>query len=97
MRCYIKTVFKNRTESDYADEDDDIFGQEPPFVQDDFDQNAQSKQQYEQYTDTLNNNAANALFSDKHMIRLYRQLAKKLHPERELDPDKKAEKMDWMK
>lgn len=94
--AYIKTVLRNRTESDYADVDDDMFGQEQPFFQDDFDQNAQSKQQYEQHTDTLNDKAANALFSDKHMIRLYRQLAKKLHPDRELDPDKKAEKMDLM-
>lgn len=39
---------------------------------------------------------ADVLYSNKEMTRLYRQLAKKLHPDRETDPSKKAQMQVWM-
>jgi len=91
--AYFESVLKHRMDSDYVGDDEYFHGQESPFFNKESDQHNHS---YQQHTHNTNNDVATALFSDKQMNRLYRQLAKKLHPDRELDPDKKAEKMDLM-
>lgn len=94
--AYFESVLKHKMESGYVGDDEDIHGQESPYFHDESDQHDHSYQQHNQDFHNTNVDVATALFSDKQINRLYRQLAKKLHPDRELDPDKKAEKMDLM-
>ena len=91
--AYFESVLRHKMDSDYVGDDEYFHGQESPFFHEESDQHDHSHQQH---THNTNNDVATALFSDKQINRLYRQLAKKLHPDRELDPDKKAEKMDLM-
>lgn len=90
---YFESVLRHKMDSDYVGDDEYFHGQESPFFHEESDQHDHS---YQQRTHNTNNDVATALFSDKQMNRLYRQLAKKLHPDRELNSDKKAEKMDLM-
>ena len=91
--AYFESVLRHKMDSDYVGDDEYFHGQESPFFHDESDQHDHS---YQQHTHNTNNDVATALFNDKQMNRLYRQLAKKLHPDRELNSDKKAEKMDLM-
>ena len=91
--AYFESVLRHKMDSDYVGDDEYFHGQESPFFHEESDQHDHS---YQQHTHNTNNDVATALFNDKQMNRLYRQLAKKLHPDRELNSDKKAEKMDLM-
>lgn len=91
--AYFESVLRHKMDSDYVGDDEYFHGQESPFFHEESDQHDHS---YQQHTHNTNSDVATALFNDKQMNRLYRQLAKKLHPDRELNSDKKAEKMDLM-
>ena len=50
----------------------------------------------ENHSEPSHHQASDALYSDKQITKLYRQLAKQLHPDKETDEEKKSEKSALM-
>lgn len=90
FQSFITEFLQNREDQSRFEEDDEIDWEEDAFFQDDFE-----GFHYQERGQTASDDVAQvtALFNDKEMTKLYRQLAKQLHPDREHDPDKKAQKL----
>lgn len=84
---YLQALMAQQMEEAQSDEDDDIdWGTDDFFSHDDEQASRNSS-----HTET-----GQVLYSDKQMTKLYRQLAKRLHPDKETDNNKKAEKSALM-
>ena len=84
---FLQTLMAERMEEALLEEDDNIDWGADDF----FSQEHESASSRSSYTET-----SQALYSDKQMTKLYRQLAKQLHPDKETDNNKKAEKSALM-
>lgn len=84
---YLQALMVEQMEKAQSEEEDDIdWGADDFFFQDNEQVNSSSP-----YTET-----SQVLYSDKQITKLYRQLAKQLHPDRETDDNKKIEKSALM-
>lgn len=84
---YLQALMAEKVEKESSEEDDGIdWGADNFFSQDNEPVNSKSP----------DNENSQALYSDKQMTKLYRQLAKQLHPDRETDEKKKIEKSALM-
>ncbi len=84
---YLQVLMTQKGENSQSEEDDYIdWGADDFFSQDEETVGSRSP-----YTEE-----SQALYSDKQMTKLYRQLAKQLHPDRETDDEKKSEKSALM-
>ena len=83
---YLQSVVAEDMEEEYVDEDDIEWGGEDFFSQADD----------ENHVEPSHHQASEALYSDKQITKLYRQLAKQLHPDKETDENKKTEKSALM-
>lgn len=83
LHSYFEQLFSKRMEADVADDDEETgWGAEDFFSGHDPNHELNPPCQP----------ASKALYNDKQMTKLYRQLAKQLHPDKETDAGKKAEK-----
>jgi curved DNA-binding protein CbpA len=80
---YLQELIAEKMEDEHSEGEDDI-----DWGADDFfsEGNGQAN------VDSSHNESSKAFFSDKQITKLYRQLAKQLHPDREMDEVKKSEK-----
>ncbi|MCY9826474.1 J domain-containing protein [Vibrio chagasii] len=83
---YLQSVIAEEMEEEHLEEDDIEWGGESDFSQ--TDDQAHFEASHHQESD--------ALYSDKQITKLYRQLAKQLHPDKETDEEKKSEKSALM-
>ncbi|MEZ8376626.1 J domain-containing protein [Vibrio cyclitrophicus] len=83
---YLQSVMAEQSQEEHAAEDDIDWGDEDFFSQADD----------ENHFEPSHHQASDALYSDKQITRLYRQLAKQLHPDKETDEEKKSEKSALM-
>ncbi|MEZ8849256.1 J domain-containing protein [Vibrio cyclitrophicus] len=83
---YLQSVVAEEMEEEHVEEDGIEWGGEDSFSQAD-DENHFEPSHYQ---------ASDALYSDKQITKLYRQLAKQLHPDKETDEKKKSEKSALM-
>nr|WP_241911017.1 J domain-containing protein [Vibrio splendidus] len=83
---YLQSVMAEEMEEEHVEEDDIDWGGEDYFSQ--TDDQAHFEVSHPQESD--------ALYSDKQITKLYRQLAKQLHPDKETDEEKKSEKSALM-
>ena len=83
---YLQSVMAEQRQEEHAAEDDIEWGSEDGFSQSDDENHFEPS--YHQASDTL--------YSDKQITKLYRQLAKQLHPDKETNEEKKSEKSALM-
>ncbi|MEZ8644900.1 hypothetical protein AB6D52_09490 [Vibrio cyclitrophicus] len=83
---YLQSVMAEKSQEEHAEEDDIDWGDEDFFFQ------ANDDNHFE----PSHHQASDALYSDKQITKLYRQLAKQLHPDKETDEEKKSEKSALM-
>lgn len=83
---YLQSVMAEKMEEEYVEEEDIDWGGEDFFSQ----TNDQA------HFEPSHHQASDALYSDKQITKLYRQLAKQLHPDKETDEEKKSEKSALM-
>ena len=83
---YLQSVMAEQSQEEHAAEDDIEWGSEDGFSQSDDENHFEPS--YHQASDTL--------YSDKQITKLYRQLAKQLHPDKETNEEKKSEKSALM-
>lgn len=83
---YLQSVVAEKMEEEHGEEDDIDWGGEDYFSQTDG----------KAHFDLSHHQASDALYSDKQITKLYRQLAKQLHPDKETDEEKKSEKSALM-
>ena len=83
---YLQSVMAEQSQEEHASEDDIDWGDEDFFSQADDDN----------HFEPSHHQASDALYSDKQITKLYRQLAKQLHPDKETDEEKKSEKSALM-
>lgn len=83
---YLQSVMAEQSQEEHAAEDGIEWGSEDGFSQSDDENHFEPS--YHQASDTL--------YSDKQITKLYRQLAKQLHPDKETNEEKKSEKSALM-
>lgn len=83
---YLQSLIAEKMEEEHGEEDDIDWGGEDFFSQTDD----------QAHLDLSHHQASDALYSDKQITKLYRQLAKQLHPDKETDEEKKSEKSALM-
>ena len=83
---YLQSVMAEQSQEKHVAEDDIEWGGEDFFSQADD----------ENYFEPSHHQASDALYNDKQITKLYRQLAKQLHPGKETDEEKKPEKSGLM-
>ncbi|MDV7104588.1 J domain-containing protein [Vibrio sp. TH_r3] len=83
---YLQSVMDEKMEKEHVEEDDTDWGGEDFFSQ--TDDQAHIEPSHHQVSDVL--------YSDKQITKLYRQLAKQLHPDKETDEEKKSAKSALM-
>ena len=83
---YLQSVMAEQSQEEHAAEDDIGWGGEDFF----------SQANDDNHFEPSHHQASDALYSDKQITKLYRQLAKQLHPDKETDEEKKSEKSALM-
>ncbi|WP_102397613.1 hypothetical protein [Vibrio cyclitrophicus] len=83
---YLQSVMAEKSQEEHAAEDDIDWGGEDFF----------SQANDDNHFEPSHHQASDALYSDKQITKLYRQLAKQLHPDKETDEEKKSEKSALM-
>ncbi|MEZ9254094.1 hypothetical protein AB4139_12360 [Vibrio cyclitrophicus] len=83
---YLQSVMAEKSQEEHAAEDDIDWGDEDFF----------SQANDDNHFEPSHHQASDALYSDKQITKLYRQLAKQLHPDKETDEEKKSEKSALM-
>ena len=83
---YLQSVMAEQSQEEHAAEDDIDWGDEDFF----------SQANDDNHFEPSHHQASDALYSDKQITKLYRQLAKQLHPDKETDEEKKSEKSALM-
>ena len=83
---YLQSVMAEKSQEEHAEEDDIDWGDEDFF----------SQANDDNHFEPSHHQASDALYSDKQITKLYRQLAKQLHPDKETDEEKKSEKSALM-
>jgi hypothetical protein len=84
---YLQELLAEKMDAEGGGEDEDIDWGAEDFFSD--------EESYHQF-DAPSSSVGKALYNDKQMTKLYRQLAKQLHPDKETDEAKKAEKSALM-
>ncbi|XNJ86500.1 J domain-containing protein [Vibrio cyclitrophicus] len=83
---YLQSVMAEQSQEEHAAEDDIDWGDEDFF----------SQANDDNHFEPSHHQASDALYSDKQITKLYRQLAKQLHPDKETDEEKKSDKSALM-
>ncbi|WP_261894538.1 hypothetical protein [Vibrio cyclitrophicus] len=83
---YLQSVMAEKSQEEHAAEDDIDWGGEDFF----------SQANDDNHFEPSHHQASDALYSDKQITKLYRQLAKQLHPDKETDEERKSEKSALM-